>query len=79
MIFFYCNNTQCTDSSHLENIDKLFKKAVKILLFATEEYTFEESGKFRVIPGWNDSVRELYAEAKVHFQTWKNNGRPQLP
>ena len=33
--------------------------------------------RFRVIPGWNDHVREFHTAAHENFLLWKENGRPQ--
>ena len=47
-----------------------------LLLSATERYSVQRSQKFKIIPGWNDNVKHIHAEARKHFLTWKNNGKP---
>lgn len=73
---FNCKNVNCRDATHLRLIDKLFEKAKTILMCSTNEFSFVKTSTFRIIPGWNDFVKELYREARRHFQEWKRKGKP---
>ena len=72
----YCKKINCTNAAHRNVIDMLFEKAKNILLFSTDEFSFEKNDRFRIIPGWNDSVKELHAEARHYFHNWRTNGKP---
>ena len=47
-----------------------------ILRNSTEQFCFVQNRKFKVIPGWNDLVRDLHAKARGTFLLWKDCGRP---
>lgn len=57
---FNCKNLNCKNAAHLESIDKLFEKAKTILSESANEFSFVKYNKFRVIPGWNDYVKDLF-------------------
>ena len=47
-----------------------------LLLTATERYSSRKFQKFKIIPGWNDFVKDFYSEARKHFAIWKEYGKP---
>ena len=73
---FNCKLVNCTDATHREYLDVLFDKAIDILLFSTDEFSYEQSDSFRVIPGWNDYCKKLYDEARTHFHKWRLRDKP---
>ena len=73
---FSCKNVNCSNRSHLMVIDEMFEKAKCILIHSTNEFSYSKTNKYRIIPGWNAYVKELYREARHHFKDWKSKGRP---
>ena len=71
-----CTCVNCKDPKHLEHIDKIFELLKMILFRSTENYLYDNIKMFKVIPGWNEYVKDLYATAKREFLTWKNKGKP---
>ena len=72
-----CNKINCTDSCHKEVVSDLLVVIKKILLKSTEEFRFINDRKFRIIPGWNEYVKDFHTTARKHFILWKDNGRPK--
>ena len=73
---FKCCNTCCTNKCHTEEIESTFKELKSIILDSTAEFCFSHRKKFKIIPGWNDNVRELHSIARKKFLLWKESGRP---
>ena len=73
---FLCREINCTNTEHQGAIEMLFEKAKDILFLSTEKFSYEKSDRFRVIPGWNDNIKELYADARYNFHCWRNRGKP---
>ena len=72
-----CSKINCRNEKHLECLDELFDVMINILLTATDKYSCEKSSSVRIIPGWNDFVKQYYAEARKHFLLWVKYGKPQ--
>ena len=47
-----------------------------VLLEATRDYVAKPKKNFKIVPGWNDYVKELYALARTHFLEWLEKGKP---
>ena len=46
-----------------------------VLLEATRDYVVKTKENFKIVPGWNDYVKELYAIARKHFLEWLEKGK----
>ena len=73
---FYCTCINCKDPKHIEYIEKIFYFLKTVLFSSTEEYCFANMNTFKVIPGWNKYVKDLYASARKNFLKWKSEGKP---
>ena len=73
---FYCSRINCKDPINLEYIDKVFNFLKVVLFSSTEDFTFSNINVFKVIPGWNEYVKNLYADARKRFLKWKSKGKP---
>ena len=74
-IFCQCSN--CSDPTHLNEIDKLFE-CLKHCILEASMYSLpsiSNRGKFRIVPGWNEQCRDLYYRARDDFLLWKSLGR----
>ena len=73
---FFCTDVNCRNITHINYIEDIFKKIILILLQSTSNFSVGSTSNFKVIPGWNEFVKELYAEAREKFMNWKNAGKP---
>ena len=73
---FFCTSVNCKDNSHTEYIESIFKRIISILLLSTSDFCVASKNNFRVIPGWNEFVKEFYADAREKFLEWKEAGKP---
>ena len=73
---FVCSKLGCKNKKHRKLLDKLFKLMKTVLLQATEEYVIRVKDKYKIIPGWNDYLKDLYALARQYFLEWLRNGKP---
>ena len=64
---FHCLTVNCKDDHHLKYIDSIFQDIIDILLLSTDEYSFLNNKPYHVIPGWNEFIKELYADAREIF------------
>ena len=75
---FMCYDMNCNNSSHKGVLDELFSNIKMIILKSTEKFRVINEGKFRVVPGWNEYVKNFHLIARKHFLFWKDNGRPKF-
>ena len=73
---FICSKVGCKSKKHRKQLDKLFKLMKTVLLEATEEYVIRVKEKFKIIPGWNDYLKDLHALARKYFLEWLCKGKP---
>ena len=76
MDIFSCSSGDCSDDDHHNRIDKVFLKMKVLLLDSTSDFSFDKVNSFKVIPGWNEHVKESYASAREKFLIWKENDKP---
>lgn len=70
-----CCNANCMSPCHKVELNELLAKIKVILLQSTKEFCFANERRFKVIPGWNDHVRQLHSLARKAFLYWRDNGR----
>ena len=73
-----CRNMECTEVSHLNDIDKLSDHLVQICLHAAEKSIpcATTDKKVKVIPGWNTNVENSRKDAIFWHAVWKSCGSP---
>ena len=71
-----CMNTNCKEIGHKKDIDILFESIKLMFQNSTSDYLCEGRKKYKIIPGWNDYVKEFHKLARENFLIWKNNGKP---
>ena len=73
-----CKDPNCKEPEHIEHIDSLYKDIVNGLQKAGVEALGEKSrGKYKVIPGWNEHIKDVHAAAGEAFIMWISNGKPR--
>ena len=73
-----CKVVGCKNESHRRRLEEIFRVIKVSLLQATDEYKFSKDNRYKVIPGWNDHVRELHKIARKYFLKWKEHGKPLI-
>ena len=73
---FTCLDVNCKNCNHEETLVSLFCELKNIYKQATEDYRFHESKPFKIIPGWNEEVKDIHCIARQKFLIWRDNGRP---
>ena len=73
---FTCFDLNCNNSRHKENLNDALITIKNVLIQSTENFKFVKRKKFKVIPGWNDHVKDFYNEARKDFHKWRENGKP---
>ena len=76
----HCQNFNCTDEKHLEEIENYYAELTIALLVAASSAIKptgkKNEGKFN-IPGWNSVVKSKHQIAKAAFRLWVNCNRPK--
>ena len=73
---FFCTKVNCKNETHLKYIEDIFKNIISILTKSTSDFCAASVRNFKIIPGWNEFVKELYADARDRFLEWKIAGKP---
>ena len=76
----HCQNFNCTDEKHLEEIENFYAELTSALLAAPSSAIKatgkKNEGKFS-IPGWNSVVKSKHQIAKSAFRLWVTCYRPK--
>ena len=70
---FQCETVGCKSKLHRKSLDKLFKKVKAVLLESTDEYSSITNEKYKIVPGWNDHVKEFHSLAGKYLIEWIKN------
>ena len=62
-----CEDTNCTDPSHLTLIRLFYNEIVEALLDAGNQLAETTAQKLPVIPGWNEMCAEIHSQARNCF------------
>ena len=73
---FNCRDLNCSNPCHKISMDRALLAIGQILLQSTEHFRYVNENRFRIIPGWNDNVKEYYNKARKEFLTWIEHGKP---
>jgi len=76
----HCQNFNCTDEKHLEEIENLYAELTSALLAAASsaiKITGKKNESKFSIPGWNSVVKSKHQMAKAAFRLWVNCNIPK--
>ena len=73
---FSCREINCKNKVHLRDLEDLYSAMQNILIDSTYEFSVEKEQSFKIVPGWNKYVKNLYRLAHDCFLRWKDHGRP---
>ena len=78
-----CDDLQCYQSSHCQDIDKVTSKLLGAMadsawenLESTKGTTGDQSSRKFTIPGWNSLVKPFQGEASFWYNLWVSAGKP---
>jgi exonuclease III len=73
-----CDDDQCTDERHLQQINSFYKDIIESLR-ESGDILAQMGDKHRnsEIPGWNDYCKQLHTEAREAFLNWVSVGKPR--
>ena len=73
---FSCCIVNCKNEKHLKEIDHVFSSMKALLTVSTADFCFNKVKQFKIVPGWNEYIKGLYAAAREKFLVWKGSGKP---
>ena len=75
---FSCDDSSCTDPSHLNCLDEAYAFCISSMLRASEILPhYNVSTKNKQVVGWNDHCRDLYGIARDKYFAWNDQKRPR--
>ena len=74
---FLCHDTHCHINEHKHALKDMWDNFVKTVLFHGKRIFGLRTGRGRVVPGWNDLVRDHYAVSREAFLAWRSDGSPR--
>jgi len=72
-----CDDVNCKDSSHVNDIDLMYLTIIDALQTAGNDLVQQKRVYFKEIPGWNEACAELHSTAREAFLVWRDNGKPR--
>ena len=76
-----CKNVDCTDPSHVAEVNLYYENLISSIKSAdTEAFANERNGrrdKAYNRPGWSDYIDELHQSARECFLLWRDTGKPR--
>ena len=69
-----CDNTNCSDESHLRLIDNMYRDMTNCLKLSEPS---KRKRTYNHVAGWNDYVKELNDAARESFLLWVDSGKPR--
>ena len=75
-----CQNITCNSQACLDQIDSMYDDIVKSIYVSSSSYLRDKVkfSKFKVVPGWNRRVKQLYKESRYWHKIWLNDGKNRL-
>ena len=71
---FNCNG--CNKSSHINELKIIYEFITDVILKSSDEITITKKSTFKIVPGWNDNVKNYYRIARNKFIAWLQAGKP---
>ena len=69
---------RCQDAEHLQYLESLWSHFVQTAQAVGREVFGTIRNNNRCIPGWNDFIKDFYAESREAFKAWKDSGCPRF-
>ena len=75
-----CNDKFCSSDTCRKEISYMYDSIVSSVYSSSIHLakSYVSKNKFKVIPGWNRRVKDIYNESRIHYKTWLNLGKPRV-
>ena len=78
---FYNCDTYCSSEAYREQLEELYNNIVSDVVSISID-SFEASyatrkQMFKVVPGWNDSVKHAHSSAREAYKMWCHVNKPR--
>ena len=75
---FCCSGMECCDQKHLDEILKLYDKAIHLIRGVGDDTLGNKRNKYkrRPMPGWSEFVDKHHKHSIICYHAWKTNGCP---
>ena len=73
-----CSNKHCKEGAHRHDINTLYADFCTALFDASKRFIEKGSNNEHMVPGLNDIVTDLHAEARDAYVGWRNFGQPRF-
>ena len=70
-----CDNPHCTDVSHINAIDRMYKATTDALINASTPLLSAHKPGYKHVQGWNTYCKELHTEARDVYLMWRAQGK----
>ena len=72
-----CLDDSCNSNECKKQINEMYRKIVDSVCKSSQNYIKRniKKNKYKVIPGWNRHVKDIYKDSKEHYKRWILNGR----
>ncbi len=71
-----CCVYRCDDEQYIKELNVIYNSIISLLLKSSSLFKKEPIKKHKVIPGWNDEIKDLHKFARNKFLAGKKRGRP---
>lgn len=72
-----CNNHNCRNNQHCRDLSDFYSNIINALVNTGTEIFNLIRRNTKIVPGWNDVVKELHQQARGAFLWWRENGSPR--
>ena len=74
-----CHEVGCQSPVHRNELEEIYQALVNAMDLCCEEFGSlnVKKCKYTIIPGWNRTVKPLYAEFKENYKQWLRKGKPK--
>ena len=69
-----CVHERCFCLNHSEKLEKLYKKLNAEIIRCGEESFGRQRHRGKEVPGWNENVKQHYAQYREAYQNWRQMG-----
>ena len=73
-----CNNANCRNIQHCRDLSDFYTNIINTLLSTGSEIFNFLRRNARVVPGWNEYVKDIHQHARETFLLWRENGSPRV-
>ena len=73
-----CNNPKCRNGQHRNALAKFYTDIIKALISSGIDSFGYKKANSKIVPGWNEYLRDLHRHARSAFLLWRDHNSPRL-